>query len=106
MTGAALPAIPPLEGGVTLRRDLTGSIRWMEAEWEGALRQGRVASSIGEIETPGWSVLNLRLGASVAGSNVSLGVENVFDKLYRGHLDPYTLYRPGRNFFVRVSRAF
>jgi outer membrane receptor protein involved in Fe transport len=33
-------------------------------------------------------------------------VDNVFDRLYRGHLDPYTLYRPGRNLFVRLSRAF
>jgi hypothetical protein len=33
-------------------------------------------------------------------------VDNVFDRLYRGHLEPYTLYRPGRNLFVRLSRAF
>jgi outer membrane receptor protein involved in Fe transport len=105
-TGAPLPAVPPLEGGLTLRRDMSGSIRWTEAEWEGAFRQDRVASSIGEVQTPGWGVLNLRAGAHLAGSDVSLGVENMFDELYRGHLDPYTLYRPGRNFFARVSRSF
>lgn len=37
---------------------------------------------------------------------LTFGVENVFDHMYRAHLDPYTLYRPGRNLFVRMSRAF
>ncbi len=105
-TGAALPAVPPLEGGLTVRRDLSGSLRWVEAEWEGALPQNRVAASIGEVKTPGWSVLNLRTGVRLAGSDLFFGVENLFDELYRAHLDPYTLYRPGRNLFVRVSRAF
>lgn len=106
MTGAALPAVPPLEGGLALRRELGETLRWVEAEWLGAYRQERVADAIGEVETPGWGALALRAHARLAGSDLSLGVENVFDKLYRGHLDPYTLYRPGRNFFVRVSRSF
>ncbi|MGE0159875.1 MAG: TonB-dependent receptor [Gemmatimonadales bacterium] len=103
---APLPSIPPLEGGLALRRDFGGIVRWAEAEWQGAYRQRRVAASIGEVETPGWGTFGVRAGATLAGSDVTLGVENVFDHLYRGHLDPYTLYRPGRNFFVRVSRAF
>jgi outer membrane receptor protein involved in Fe transport len=81
-------------------------VRWAEAEWQGAYRQRRVAASIGEVQTPGWGAVNLRAGAVLAGSELTLGVENLFDHLYRGHLDPYTLFRPGRNFFVRVSRAF
>jgi iron complex outermembrane recepter protein len=105
-TGAALPAVPPLEGGLALRRELGEVVRWVEAGWEGAYRQRRVASDIGEVETPGWGVLALRAHAELAGSELTLGVENLFDKLYRGHVDPYTLYRPGRNFFVRVSRSF
>jgi outer membrane receptor protein involved in Fe transport len=104
--GSALPTIPPLEGGLTLRRDFGESLRWVEAEWQGAYRQSRVASAIGEIETPGYGVLGVRANARIAGSDLTLGVENVFDRLYRGHLDPYTLYRPGRNLFMRVSRAF
>lgn len=105
-TGSALPAMPPLEGGVTLRSELTGIVRWVETEWQGAYRQGRVAAGIAEVETPGWGALSLRANGAVGGANLTLGVENVFDKLYRSHLDPYTLYRPGRNFFVRVSRSF
>lgn len=104
--GSALPTISPLEGGLTLRRGLGESLRWVEAEWQGAYRQSRVASAIGEAETPGYGVLGVRANARLAGSDLTLGVGNVFDKLDRGHLDPYTLYRPGRNLFVRVSRAF
>jgi outer membrane receptor protein involved in Fe transport len=37
---------------------------------------------------------------------VTLGVDNIFDRDYRGHLDPVRLARPGRNVFVRLSRAF
>lgn len=105
-TGAALPAIPPLEGGLTVARDFTGPVRWVEAEWRGADRQDRVAEAIGERVTPGWSVVNLRGNLRVAGTDLTLGVENLLDHLYRGHLDPYTLYRPGRNLFLRMSRAF
>jgi len=105
-SGSALPQIPPLEGGLALGRDFEGALRWAEVEWEGAARQTRVATGIGEVATPGWGVLHVRASASLAGSNVTLGIENVFDELYRAHLDPYTLFRPGRNLFVRVSRAF
>jgi len=105
-TGAALPAIPPLEGGVALRRDFGGALQWVETEWQGAYRQSRVAGAIAEPETAGWGTLAVRASAEVVGTTLTLGVENVFDKLYRSHLDPYTLYRPGRNFFVRMSRAF
>jgi outer membrane receptor protein involved in Fe transport len=104
--GSALPAVPPLEAGVALRRDFGSTLQWVETEWRGASRQERVADAIGEVETPGWSVINLRASAQLAGSQVTFGVENVFDELYRAHLDPYTLYRPGRNLFLRVSRSF
>ena len=105
-TGIARPAIPPLEGGVALRRTFGESLRWAEVEWEGALRQNRIASAIGEVATPEWTVMHVRANANVAGAEVTFGVENVLDELYRGHLDPYSLHRPGRNLFARVSRGF
>lgn len=105
-TGNALPMIPPLEGSVSVRRDFAGPLRWVEVEWAGADRQERVYTPAGEVPTAGWAVTHLRTGFGLAGSRVVLGVENVFDHLYRGHLDPMTLYRPGRNAFVRVSRSF
>lgn len=105
-TGNALPMIPPLEGSVSVRRDFGGALRWAEVEWTGADRQERVYEPAGEIPTAGWAVTNLRTGFSLAGSQLVVGVENVFDHLYRGHLDPMTLYRPGRNAFVRITRSF
>lgn len=104
--GAVLPAVPPLEGSLALRRDFGDALKWIETEVRGAYRQDRVAEDIGEIRTPGWGVLNLRAAAELAGSELTFGVENVFDNMYRAHVDPYTLYRPGRNFFIRMSRAF
>ena len=35
-----------------------------------------------------------------------LGVENVFDRGYRAHVDPMLLLRPGRNVYLRVTQAF
>lgn len=102
----ALPMIPPLEGGLALRRLVTGPIRWVEAEWRGAARQDHAATHIGEIETRAWGVVNVRTAISMAGVDATVGVENVFDHMYRAHLDPRNLYRPGRNLFVRMSRAF
>jgi outer membrane receptor protein involved in Fe transport len=105
-SGLALPSIPPLEGGVALRRSFGGALQWLEAEVRGAARQDHAADQIGEIETPGWGVVNLRSGISLARADVTFGVENLFDETYRAHLDPYNLYRPGRNLFMRVSRSF
>ncbi|HKK93734.1 MAG TPA: TonB-dependent receptor [Longimicrobiales bacterium] len=105
-TGDALPMVPPLEGGVTVRRDVGTVLRWMEVEWTGAARQDRVYEPAGEQPTEGWSVTHVRAAFEVAGTRVVTGVENVFDELYRSHLDPISLYRPGRNAFVRLSRTF
>jgi len=65
-----------------------------------------VAEQIGEVETRAWGVIDLRSSAELAGTTLSFGVENLFDQMYRAHLDPYNVYRPGRNLFVRMSRAF
>lgn len=105
-TGTPLPFMPPLQASLTLRRDFQGALRWAEVEWAGAHRQDRVASSAGEPPTPGWGVLHVRGALEAGGARVTAGVENVFDRLYRGHLDPRTLYRPGRNVFVKVARSF
>jgi len=105
-TGDALPLVPPLEGGIVVHRELGPTLRWVELEWTGAARQDRVYELAGEPETAAWSITNLRGGIEFAGTRMVVGVENIFDELYRGHLDPRTLYRPGRNLFLRMSRSF
>jgi len=112
--GEALPGVPPLEGGVALRLSPVSASRnevlrslWLEVAGQGAARQRRNAIDLGEPETPAWAVLNLRGGAPVAGTQLVLGVENLLDQAYRGHVDPsYTLLRPGRNLHLSVVRRF
>lgn len=106
LSGDPLPMTPPLEGGVALRRGFDGALRWLEVEWTAATEQDRVSVRAGELASPGWAVTHIRTGLEVAGTSLTAGVENVFDRLYRGHLDPWTLHRPGRNIFLRVSRTF
>lgn len=106
--GDPLPGVPPLEGGVTAHiHDLGIAEGWLELEGRGATRQDRHAAALGEPDTPAWAVLNLRGGLPLAGADLSMGVENLLDTAYRGHVDPsYTLMRPGRNLFLSVSRRF
>lgn len=105
--GTPLVAIPALGADVTLRRTFAVTpVRWIEVEARAADAQDRVSEAAGEPRTPGWAVFDARLGAELAGSRITAGVENLLDRHYRSHLDPARLFRPGRNFFVRVSRGF
>lgn len=107
-TGDALPGVPPLEGGITAHVHSVGVPEgWVELEGRGARQQDRNAVALSEPATPAWAVLNLRGGFPLAGADLVLGVENLLDTAYRGHVDPsYTLLRPGRNLFLSVSRKF
>lgn len=65
--------------------------------------QDRVASSLSEQETAGYTTYDLRAFLRPA-DNVTLvvGVENFTDKQYRTHFDPRHLaqvFQPGANFF-------
>lgn len=105
-TDQPLPLVPPLEGSVTLRASPGGGVRWVEAETRWADRQSRAATGQGEIRTPGYAVASLRASFEAFGGAVMPGVENLFNKTYRGHLDPVRLALPGRNFYVKVVRRF
>lgn len=106
LTGSPLPLIPPLSGDLALRRSFDSALRWVEVQVEGADAQTRVATMAGEQPTEGYAVLNLRWALETAGVGVTAGVENILDKTYRSHLDPTSLFRPGRNLFVRLARSF
>ncbi len=115
-TSTPLAAIAPLTGTMTLRfapnaeagvlpvvADVGG---WIEVEGRAGAEQRRNALQAGEQPTPGWSVLTLRAGARLAGTTLSVSVDNLLDRNFREHLDPVTLFRPGRNFSVRAARGF
>lgn len=106
-TSTPLAATPPLEGQLALR--LTSPwlrSRWAEVEWRGAARQERIAVDAGERVAAGYGVVNLRGGVGVLGSTVQAGLENVFDRAWRAHVDPLLLLRPGRNLYLRLTREF
>lgn len=105
-TRTALPLIPPLEGQLALRVTPGARLRWLELETRWAGRQDRAATAQGEAVTNGFAVANLRAGFSALGAEFVPGIDNIFDKAYRNHLDPARIILPGRNFFLRVTRAF
>lgn len=115
-TGVHLAAVPPLTGSLALRLApnemagvlprMTAARAWVEVEGRAAARQDRAATGSGEEATSGWVVATLRAGTDIAGTSVSMSVDNLFDRAYREHLDPISLLRPGRNFSLRLMRGF
>jgi len=89
----ALPGIPPLETRLGFR--LHESVRDPRygVEFYALLDapQDQVASSLGEVATPGFTIFNIR-GFWRVRKNVLLtaGIENMFDRNYRTHLDLLT----------------
>src|SRR5690625_6478422 len=63
--------ISPLEAG------------WIEVETRAAARQTRNALHIGEPRTPGYGILNARVGLDLAGLRTVVGVDNILDHAYR-----------------------
>jgi len=79
-------------------------------EYEAAMAQNRVNKNAGEVTTPGYFLVNARLGyvPTFCNNHLSLqaGVENIFDVDYREHLDWGDVLRPGRNVYVQLKYSF
>ncbi|MCC7324753.1 MAG: TonB-dependent receptor [Gemmatimonadaceae bacterium] len=106
IASSPLAATPPLEGSLAIRLTPGAIHRWLEVEGRAAARQERFALDAGERVTPGYGVLNLRGGVTIASVQATVGIDNVLDRAYRAHVDPMLLIRPGRNGYLRLSRAF
>jgi iron complex outermembrane receptor protein len=112
VNGSNLPEIPPLKSGASLRY----LRRWMFAEF-GAVAAGRqslVSADLQETPTPGYALLNFKLGFTHRGLAASFTVDNLLDRYYYEHLsyyrDPFSagikVPEPGRNFFVQIRYSF
>ena len=117
-----LPQISPLESRMGLRVHGTQDIpKWqVEVSTRVVTGQNAIASSLGEVATPGFTTFDLRAFWQVNERLlVSGGCENFGDKLYREHLDPISanllmqsgravpvLFRPGANFFFRTELRY
>ncbi|MHB1310743.1 MAG: TonB-dependent receptor [Gemmatimonadaceae bacterium] len=106
--GTPLALVPPAEATLTthFERGWNGRRPWVEGSWRAVAGQTRIAATAGETATPGFGTLDIRSGIAVAGTRAIVGVENVFDRAFREHVDPGVILRPGRNVFLRVVRSF
>ncbi|MDX2429258.1 MAG: TonB-dependent receptor, partial [Xanthomonadales bacterium] len=84
-----------------------------------ASRQDKVSAYNNEQTTSGWGIANLRGGIRLNRAfDISLGVENIFDKAYQDHLGGYNrvagsdvplrerLYSKGRNYYIRINATW
>lgn len=84
-----------------------------------AARQTKVSAYNDEQPSAGWGIANLRGGISLNDAmDISLGVENMFDKAYQDHLGGYNrvadsdvplrerLYSMGRNYYIRLNASW
>jgi outer membrane receptor protein involved in Fe transport len=105
-TAEPLPQIPPLESRIGFRVHQPGKApRWaVEISARIVAAQDRVAESLAEVATPGFTVYDLR-GYWQVNKDFLLtaGVENFTDKTYLEHLDLRTpglpFFQPGINFY-------
>lgn len=107
-----LQEMPPLRGNIWLRFD--NGKYFTEAEGVFAATQTRVDRAIGEKQTPGWGIANIKAGAEFGGLKLVTGVRNIFDRYYYEHLsysrEPFAtgikVPEPGRSWFVSMQWAF
>ena len=104
-SGEALPLIPPLKSVTSLRYEVRKFN--LQAEWEWAAAQHRVSSTFDEKKTPSYSIMALRVGYKLNSKwQFNSGMENIFDKYYREHLDWGGIPRSGRNLYFNIIYKF
>jgi iron complex outermembrane receptor protein len=112
ITSTNLAEIPPLSGTLGLRYDRVTTFG--EAELVMAASQQHVDTDVLEQSTPGYSVLNLRVGRQIRALRLTFDLDNVFNTLYLGYLsyqrDPFRstvrVHEPGRNVYANIAYRF
>jgi len=112
-----LPQIPPLESRLGIRvHDSSAQRRWqVEFSARVVTGQNAIASSLGEIATPGFTTFNIRTyWQATERLLLTAGVENFGNKNYREALDPISgnilgvnpFLRPGANFYFGSQLSY
>lgn len=107
-----LPGIPPFESRMGLRfHEARRDPRWgLELASRFVASQNQVASSLLETRSSGFAVYDVRsFWKARQGLLVTAGVENVFDRNYREHLDLRTglgVFQPGINGYFGVEMRY
>ena len=111
----SLPLVPPLT--TRFKLGFEKEKFWVNANYTLTSKQENISESFGETSTPGYNVMDLRLGV-VPFKNLTLGVAalNVFDETYHNHLNfsfnnqaefgKFPINDPGRNLSAFVQYKF
>jgi iron complex outermembrane receptor protein len=107
-----LPEMPPFRTWAALR--YTHHWGFAEVGGTGVGRQGRVDTDLNETPTPGYGLLNAKLGLLYRKWTGSIVVDNLLNRFYYENLsyyrDPFAsgvkVPEPGRNFFGQVKYSF
>ena len=107
-----LAEMPPLRGRVRARLD--DGLVFAMIEGVFVADQDHVDTDLREPRTPGYGTANVTAGVKRGRLSATVGLANVFDRLYAEHLsyqrDPFrsgvVVPEPGRTLFVNVSVAF
>jgi iron complex outermembrane receptor protein len=109
---STLPEMPPFRTWVALR--YTHHWGFAEIGGSGVGRQGLVDTDLNESPTPGYGLLNVKLGLLWGKWTASIVVDNLLNRFYYENLsyyrDPFAsgvkVPEPGRNFFGQVRYSF
>lgn len=112
ITSENLAEMPPLRLRTSLR--FSAMRGWAEVEGVFSAAQNRVDGDLLEEKTPAWGIANVKGGVTWHDLTLTVGVSNVFDRLYAQHLsyqrDPYrsgvTVHEPGRAIFGNIGYRF
>ncbi len=112
ITATNVAEMPPLRGRVRARVD-DGRL-FLEVEGVASAAQDRVDTTLGELPTAPYQLLNLSSGWRRGQLAVSVGVANLLDAYFVEHLsfqrDPFRtgvrVAEPGRNVFTSISWRF
>lgn len=107
----ALPGISPLEARLGfLIQDASPERKWgVEFLARIVDDQSRVARTLDEVATPGFTTYNIRTYQRLGSWLFTSGVENLTDKFYREHIDYRSgrgVFRPGINFYVGAEVSY
>lgn len=106
--GDPLPMINPIRSINAVRQQVKNL--FIQTEYEVAGNQNRVSIITGEQQTGSFNLWHLRMGYVGTWNNMPWqlegAVENIFNSLYREHLDWGKIPRPGRNLVLHFKLSF
>ncbi|MBB3206503.1 hypothetical protein FHS27_002312 [Rhodopirellula rubra] len=106
-----LPGIAPLDTRIgVLVQDPSPEKKWgVEFSARIVDNQDRVAATLEEAPTPGFTVYNIRTYQRCGALLLTSGIENVSDKFYREHIDYRSglgVYQPGIGFYTGAELTY